>query len=64
MTESYTEWRRARQCDGKRQWPNAKEARARARESADAYNEARAAWDHYHCPHCGYHHIGHTGATR
>lgn len=56
---TYEQWRAERACEGKLRFPDEREARVNARDSAVAYQEPYEAWTSYECPNCLGWHIGH-----
>lgn len=57
---TYSEWRVMTQCGTKIAWATKREAKKAATDSARHYEEDRANWRAYKCPHCCLWHCGHV----
>jgi len=57
---TYAEWLRQQACEGKLRFPDEREARVAARDSAVTYREPYSAWGAYECEYCRAWHVGHA----
>jgi hypothetical protein len=61
MTQTYSDWTRARSCDGKVRHRSRQDAKQAARDSADHHGQPRSSWGKYRCGFCRYWYVGHKG---